>query len=131
MTKAELCCMKKLAIQPADRTANLRVEASLVTSATIDCIANNGVFQPRKMHANLMSASGLQFDIKQRKSIENFASPEQRYRSPSAAHDCHARAIARIARDWLIDFAAAPFNLTVHQRKVRFENFTRAKLIGE
>ena len=78
-----------------------------------------------------MRASGLKLDIEQRESFEALTNEKNRECRPTGAHDSHARAVARIARYRLVDFAGLAIDLSVNQRDVGFENLTRPKLIGQ
>ena len=73
MTKTELRCVQKLSIQLRNRAADLWIRNSLIASATIDFIADDRMLEPGEVHANLMRASGLQLNVKQRKPIEAFS----------------------------------------------------------
>src|SRR6266849_4493353 len=83
------------------------------------------------MHANLVSPSGLQFDVEQREPFEASTNSINRKRWPAATDDRHSRAVTRIARDRLIDFAGFLFHLSANERDVRLEHSARAKLIRE
>ena len=121
--------MQKLSIQLRNRAADLWIRNSLIASATIDFIADDRMLEPGEVHANLMRASGLQLNVKQRKPIEAFSISVQRQGDPASADDRHACSVARIAGNRLIDFAAPVFDLSMHQCDVGFENFPCAKLI--
>src|SRR6266849_6988283 len=123
--------MKKLTPQLCNPRANYRIDYRLVAPSAISFVADDRMFQPGQMHANLMRASCLQLDVKQCKPFKSPPNFVNRERGTSAAHHGHARAIARVARDRLIDFAAFLFNQTMDERDIRLENFAISKLIGE
>src|SRR5437868_4756996 len=106
MTKAQLRSVQRLSIQLRNRATNLGIRNGFVASAAIDFIADDRMLEPGKVHTNLMRASGFQLNVKQREPVEPFSSSVQRQRGSSSPDDGHARAVARIARDRLIDFAA-------------------------
>src|SRR5262249_30502610 len=89
------------------------------------------MFQPGKMHANLMCAAGSQFDIQQSEAIESFPHAIQAQSRAAAPHDRHPCAMTWITSDRLIDLSAILFEPSMDQRNIRLENFTRAKLISE
>ena len=78
-----------------------------------------------------MGASGLKLDIETAESLERFAYDVKRKGGPPAGYNCHAGSVPRIASDWLLDLAPLTFHLAMDQRDIGFEDFTRAKLIGE
>jgi hypothetical protein len=83
--------------------AESRILDRIVAAATIRLITHHRMFQPREMHADLMCPSRLELNIEQRETIERTSHAIERQRIASATHDRHARAIARIARERLID----------------------------
>jgi hypothetical protein len=59
MTKPKLLGMKKLATELGDLAANPRIRNRIVAAAAVRFIADHGVFDPRKVHTNLVRAAGL------------------------------------------------------------------------
>ena len=59
MTKPKLLGMKKLAAELADLAAHHRIRNRVVAAAAISFIADHWVFDPGKVHANLVRAAGL------------------------------------------------------------------------
>src|SRR5439155_22249609 len=97
----------------------------------INIVSHYGMLYPGKMHSNLMSAPGLQFDIEQRKPIEALANAVNRKCRSAATNDRHPCAMAGIAGNRLVDPARISFDLSVNQCDVGLENFARTKLIRE
>src|SRR5260370_320500 len=83
------------------------------------------------MDPDLMSASGLQFDVEQCESLKPLANAINRKGRTPATYDRHANAIAGVTSDRLIDLVGLLFNESMHQRNIGFEDFARAKLIGQ
>ncbi len=131
VTKPEFFSMEKLAAQPRDSTSNDRIHNGFVTSRSVSLVSHHRMLQPGKMHANLVRAPSFEFDVQQAESIEAAVNSIKRERDATATNDCHASAMAWIARNGLIDFTAIFFQLSVNQSDIGFENFAGAKLIGE
>ena len=59
MTKPKLLGMKKLAAELADLAANHRIRDRIVAAAAISFITDHWMFDPGKVHANLVRAARL------------------------------------------------------------------------
>src|SRR5438105_11784948 len=118
--------MQKLPAKLSNFRTKFWVGNGLIAATPIDLVAHHGMLYPGEMHPNLMSAPGLQFDIEQRKPIETLANVVNRKRRSATTNDRHPRAMPRIAGNWLIDPAAVSFDVSVDQRDIRLENFSRA-----
>src|ERR1051326_521829 len=83
------------------------------------------------MNADLVRASGLQFDVEQSETIEPLPPAIQRPRAAAAANNRHARAVRRIACEWLLDASGISLQSSVNECDVRLEHRAIAKLIGK
>src|SRR5690349_14342404 len=129
MRERELLRVQKMAIEVAHVRAESRVLNRVVASGAVRLITDDRISQPREVNADLMRASGFQLNVEQREAIETLPHAIQRKRAASATHDGHARAVFGIASEWLIDGARISVHAPVHQRDVRLEHRTIAKLI--
>src|SRR5690242_11257420 len=102
MSEGELLGVQKMSAEVAHTRANLRVLDRVVTSRAVRLITNNRMLQPREMNTDLVRAAGFQFNVEQREPIELLPHAIQRKCAASAAHNSHARAVRRIARQRLI-----------------------------
>jgi hypothetical protein len=75
MTKAELLGMKELPAKLGYLSPNPLIGYGFVTTAAISFVANHGMFQPGQVNADLMCATGFQFDIQERESFKSLAHP--------------------------------------------------------
>src|SRR5258708_27926167 len=83
------------------------------------------------MDADLVSAPCLELDIAAWESNKPLANAVNGTDRTPAPYDRHANAIARVTSNRLIDLVGLLFNMAMHQRNIGFENFARAKLIGQ
>ena len=72
MSKPKLLGMKELAVELGNLSANLRIPNHIVAAAAVRFITDDWMFYPRKVHANLMRAASLQFDVNEREPVESF-----------------------------------------------------------
>ena len=93
MREGEPFSVQKLSPEIAHVRAETCVLDGVVAPAAVGFVADNRMFSPRQMNANLMCASGPQLNVQQRKTIETPAHPKQRQRAASATHDGHPRAV--------------------------------------
>src|ERR1051325_8607817 len=87
------------------------------------------MLQPAQMDSDLVRPSALDFDIKERKSFVSCAHAVEREGLTPAAHNRHARAIARVARDGLLYAPCVFRDAPVNKSNIGFEDFARAKLV--
>src|SRR5436190_24237266 len=106
--------MQKLMAQPADATASDGIDDNFVATTSIRFVADNGMFQPRQVYPDLMGPACFQFDVEQSKAIESLPDAINTERGTPTPHYRHSRAVSRIARNGLIDFAAITFELAVY-----------------
>src|SRR4051812_25118322 len=109
MPESKLGRVQKLAVQPGYSPLNCRIDDRVVTPATINSVADDWVFQPHQVDANLVGSTCLQFDVQQCEPGERFTDPIERQGGAAAANNCHAHAITRVARNRLIDLSLAMF----------------------
>lgn len=71
MAEAQFFSVKKLTTKLRDATTNQGIDDGFVAAAPIRFIADNRMFQPGQVYANLMCATGLQFDVQKSEAIES------------------------------------------------------------
>ena len=103
--------MQKMATEIANVRAESRVLNRVVAAAAVSFIADNRVFEPREMNTNLVCPSVLISTSSSVKRLKRSPHAIERQRTSPAAHDGHARAVRRIAREWLIDLSRTRFSL--------------------
>jgi len=131
MSERKLFRVQKMAAKVAHLRAQAWVLNRVVAAAAVGFIANNRMFQPREMDADLVRPARFELHINQREAIETFSHLKQRERTAPAAHDCHARAVCRIACERLVYLPRLILYPAVHQRNIRLEDRSIAKLIGK
>src|SRR5262250_1399382 len=99
--------------QPGNLRSQPRISDRFVATAAVNLIANHRSFQPSEMYADLMRASGLWLNVQQREALETLRHSEARNGRTAAGGHGHARPVARIASDRLIDLAALFFNYSM------------------
>lgn len=70
MSEGKFFGVQKMAAEIAHVRAQASVLDRVVATTTVGFIANNRMFQPRKMDADLVSPAGLEHNIEQREAIE-------------------------------------------------------------
>src|SRR3982751_1184528 len=123
--------MQELAMEPGEQGAHPHVRHSFVAPAAIDCVAHDRMLEPLQVHSDLVSPAGLNLDVEEGESVVMTTHAIDGERGASPRHNTHAGAVARVARDRLLDASRLLSDLTVHERDVGFENFTGAKLVRE
>ncbi len=78
MSEREFLCVQEMTIEVADARAELCILDRIVAAAPISLIANDRMFQPRQVNANLVSPPGFQFHIQQRESLKRTSNPIKR-----------------------------------------------------
>src|SRR5688572_32010634 len=86
MSEAELFSVQKVTPEIANASAQLHVLNGVVASAAVGFIADDGMFEPREMNANLVRASGLELDVEERETVETLPHAIKRERAASTAY---------------------------------------------
>src|SRR5437764_1339310 len=131
MAETELFGVKELPPQRGDGGAQLRVWDRLIASAAVHLIADNWMLEPRKVDSDLMRATRLDLNVEQREPFVAAAHAIERERGSPAAHHGHARPVARVARERMLNPPLLRAHPSMRERHVRFEDLARAKLIGQ
>ena len=80
-------------VQVADLRLESRVLNHVVATAAVRLVADDWMFEPGEMHADLMRAAGFEFHVEQCETMEAAIDAITRQRAPAAAHDGHACAV--------------------------------------
>src|SRR5947209_5423279 len=83
------------------------------------------------MHPDLVRSPRLNLNVQKREPLVTLAHAVKRERGSASANNSHARAVARVARDGLVNASSILLDATMNERDVGFENFTTAKLIRQ
>src|ERR1044071_9943141 len=81
------------------------------------------------MNPDLVRSSRLNLHVEQSEPVKPTPHAVERKRWAATAHDSHARAVARVARNRLVNRPALLRDVTVNERDVYLENFAGAKLV--
>src|SRR5437763_11356541 len=81
------------------------------------------------MHSDLVRSSRFNLNVKKREPLVTLAHAIERERGAASTNNGHACAVARVARDCLVNAPRVLLNSTMNERNVGFENFTPAKLV--
>src|SRR6476646_3570365 len=102
-----------MAAKIANDGAQFRVLNRVVAARAVSLVADDRMFQPCEVNANLMRASRFEFNREQRETIETLAHTIKCQSGATPAHDRHACAVRTIASEWLIDDAGVGANTTM------------------
>src|SRR5215813_2617233 len=89
------------------------------------------MFDVGQMHADLMSASGLYFQVEQREFIKTSDRAIESQRLSTVECDGHLHAAARVAANRRVDFSRILFYHTINHRGVPFRDRARFELLGQ
>src|ERR1700754_428168 len=114
-------------MEPGNPGAHLSIGHGLVTPAAVSGVAHYRMLQPLQMHPDLVRPSGLDLHVEQGESFITTAHTVKRERGAPSPHDGHARPIARVARNRLLNASRLLFDAAVNERDIGFEDFAQAK----
>src|SRR5215216_4890358 len=131
MVEAEAFGVQELAAQSTDARAQGGVWERLVAAAAVGLVADDRVLDPGEVDAYLVRAAGLDLHVEQREAREALPHAPEREGRAAAAHDGHARPVARVARERLFDPPPLLARHAVGERDVRLEDRARAELLRQ
>src|SRR5687768_4593284 len=86
-----------------EMTLRREIHELSASAATVRIVTDHGVADRGEVHADLMCAAREEMRSQQVAGIESRESHERRLGGLAAGHDRHALAVARVARDRLVD----------------------------
>src|SRR3712207_2349183 len=131
VVEAEPLGVEELAAEGGDARARGRGGGRRFAPAAVGLVADHRVLDPGEVDAYLVRAARLDLHVQKREAREARPDAPERERRAPAAHDGHARAVARVARERLLYLPALLPRHAVDERGVGLEDRARAELLRQ
>jgi hypothetical protein len=97
----------------------------------VDFVAGDWMVNEPEVDADLVGASGLDFNVEERGRVKPFEDSETRHRGPAGTDHRHSLSLSRIAADWRVDGGFFVRHHTARERDIALVNGSPLPLLDE